>query len=143
VPEAILKILREQSLCVLCTVHQEEPHCSLMSYAVSADCREMYMLTSKDTRKYSNLRRNARVSLLVDTRTGGGSPLDTSMLSISGEYRPFASDSEQTAALSRLLERRPHLQELSEQPAARTIRIILKSFLWFIRLKSTLPHECP
>ncbi len=47
---------------------RNEPHCSLMSYAVNEDCREIYMMTFRSTRKYENLLSNPVVSLLVDNR---------------------------------------------------------------------------
>lgn len=66
--EGMKKLLKSKDTCVLATASGNEPHCSLMSYAVNDDCREIYMMTFRSTRKYENLLSNPVVSLLVDTR---------------------------------------------------------------------------
>ena len=62
------KIVKDKDVCVLATVMDNVPHCSLMSYATDDDCREIYMMTHKQTKKYRNLLQNVKVSLLIDTR---------------------------------------------------------------------------
>ena len=64
----IQELLQANRTCVLATVSEGEPHCSLMSYATDDDCREIYMATHRDTKKYKNLTANPSVSLLIDTR---------------------------------------------------------------------------
>ena len=64
----IQKMISENKVCVMATVAEGAPHCSLMSYATDNECREIYMATLKDTKKYRNLIANPAVSLLIDTR---------------------------------------------------------------------------
>lgn len=64
----IMKILLDNSLCVLSTCKNEIPNASLMQYTCDDDCTKLYMLTLKDSTKYSNIKNNANVSVLVDTR---------------------------------------------------------------------------
>ena len=60
-------ILRKDS-CVLATTDGETPHCSLMAYVTGESGERLYLVTSRDSRKYQNIRRHPRVSLLIDTR---------------------------------------------------------------------------
>ena len=60
-------ILRKDS-CVLATTDGETPHCSLMAYVTGESNERLYLVTSRDSRKYQNIRRHPRVSLLIDTR---------------------------------------------------------------------------
>ena len=66
--EEIEEIIKRNDLCVLSTVADGKPHCSLMSYVTDDDCREFYMITLPATKKYRNLAGNSAVSLLIDTR---------------------------------------------------------------------------
>ena len=60
-------ILRKDS-CVLATTDGETPHCSLMAYVPGDSGRRLYLVTSIASRKYRNILRHPRVSLLIDTR---------------------------------------------------------------------------
>jgi nitroimidazol reductase NimA-like FMN-containing flavoprotein (pyridoxamine 5'-phosphate oxidase superfamily) len=60
-------ILRKDS-CVLATTDGETPHCSLMAYVPGDSGEQLFLVTSSASRKYQNIRRRPRVSLLIDTR---------------------------------------------------------------------------
>ena len=60
-------VLRKDS-CVLATTDGETPHCSLMAYVAGDSGERLFLVTSSDSRKYQNIRRHPRVSLLIDTR---------------------------------------------------------------------------
>ena len=61
-------LVREKNMCVLATVADGRPRCSLMAYATDEACEEIYMVTHRNTQKFKNLMKNAAVSLLVDSR---------------------------------------------------------------------------
>ena len=60
-------ILRKDS-CVLATTDGETPHCSLMAYVPDDSGERLFLITSSASRKYQNIRRHPRVSLMIDTR---------------------------------------------------------------------------
>ena len=60
-------ILRKDS-CVLATTDGETPHCSLMAYVPCDSGERLFLATSSASRKYQNIQRHPRVSLLIDTR---------------------------------------------------------------------------
>jgi general stress protein 26 len=66
--EKMRAIVRGNDLCVLATVSEGRPHCSLMSYISDEEGREIYMISHKQTKKYLNLMENPAISLLIDTR---------------------------------------------------------------------------
>ncbi|MGD9192408.1 MAG: pyridoxamine 5'-phosphate oxidase family protein [Desulfobacterales bacterium] len=45
-----------------------KPHCSLMAYVPGDSGERLFLVTSSASRKYQNIRRHPRVSLLIDTR---------------------------------------------------------------------------
>jgi nitroimidazol reductase NimA-like FMN-containing flavoprotein (pyridoxamine 5'-phosphate oxidase superfamily) len=111
--EAIKELIQSRDVCVLSTVSDGAPHCSLMSYVADDRCREIYMLTLSGTRKYRNLAGNSAVSLLIDNREEGrGGGRNIQALTISGVFREINAPVEAALIRRRLLERHPQLAEL-------------------------------
>jgi len=65
--EKMKNIVRGNDLCVLATVFEGKPHCSLMYYISDEEGHEIYMVSNKQTKKYANLIENPTVSLPIDT----------------------------------------------------------------------------
>lgn len=60
-------ILRKHS-CILATTDGETLHCSLMAYVPCDSGERLFLVTLSASRKFQNIRRHPRVSLLIDTR---------------------------------------------------------------------------
>ena len=129
--ESMKALVREKDICVLATVSNDTPHCSLMAYVADQDCREIYMVTQRHSRKYENLMRNPNVSLLIDTREEHpGSHLpEAKALSVSGTFQRIDDENKRGHVRSRLLERHPHIKELLDHPDAALLCIRVNSFL--------------
>ena len=113
----IQKIISENKVCVLATVSEGVPHCSLMSYATDNQCREIYMATLKDTRKYRNLITNPSVSLLIDTRDAD--PKDkTRALTVTGIFKAIEDDKKILEIKQALLKKHPDLKDFFNNPDA-------------------------
>jgi len=121
-------ILRKDT-CVLATVAEGKPHCSLMSYIVDPECRELYMVTQRQTKKYQNLLANPWVSLLIDTRedTRHSELRQKKALTISGLFQKVKAR-EMKALRAKFIEKHPQLQDLLQDPAAEIFCIRLHSF---------------
>ena len=61
-------LAREKNSCVLATIVDSKPYCSLMAYVTNSACTEIYMVTHRQTQKFQNLVANPAVSLMIDTR---------------------------------------------------------------------------
>ena len=61
-------LAREKNSCVLATIVDRKPYCSLMAYVTNQACTEIYMVTHRQTQKFKNLVADPAVSLLIDTR---------------------------------------------------------------------------
>jgi nitroimidazol reductase NimA-like FMN-containing flavoprotein (pyridoxamine 5'-phosphate oxidase superfamily) len=122
----IQKLIQKNDVCVLATVSEGEPHCSLMSYAAAHDCREIYMITQKETKKYRNLTGNPSVSLLIDTRRTD-SKNRTKALTITGTFLGNIDERRKPAIRARLLEQHPNLKEFIDNPTAEIIVVQVKA----------------
>jgi nitroimidazol reductase NimA-like FMN-containing flavoprotein (pyridoxamine 5'-phosphate oxidase superfamily) len=66
--EEMKALAKEKNSCVLATIVDSKPYCSLMAYATNRSCTKIYMVTHRQTQKFQNLVANPAVSLLIDTR---------------------------------------------------------------------------
>ena len=127
--EKMKRMVGERDTCVLATVSEGTPHCSLMAYVSDADCREIYMVTHRETKKYQNLVNNPLVSLLIDTREGPSEDSETVALTVDGLCRPIKDEAKRTSVTAMLLDRHPHLRVFLDQPNAALLSVEITSFL--------------
>jgi nitroimidazol reductase NimA-like FMN-containing flavoprotein (pyridoxamine 5'-phosphate oxidase superfamily) len=124
-------LVREKDLCVLATVSDDKPHCSLVAYTTNSEGTEIYMVTHKKTRKYRNLIANPWVSLLIDTRDEnmGATHLKTRALTVSGMFEAIQDTARKDHIRVELLEKHPHMTEFVKDPDAEVFSIRIESFL--------------
>jgi nitroimidazol reductase NimA-like FMN-containing flavoprotein (pyridoxamine 5'-phosphate oxidase superfamily) len=129
--EDIKDLVIEKDVCVMATVSGGKPHCSLMSYVVDDQCHEIYMVTQKNTKKYTNMLENPFVSLLIDNREQhvGADRQNAKALTISGTFQEIDDNFKKNAARNRLLERRPHLKVFLDDPGTEIFCVKINSFL--------------
>jgi nitroimidazol reductase NimA-like FMN-containing flavoprotein (pyridoxamine 5'-phosphate oxidase superfamily) len=129
--ERMKALVREKDICVLATVSGGTPHCSLMAYVADDDCREIYMVTHRETNKYKNLKENPAVSLLIDTREErGASPRsEARALTVGGVFQEIDEEDKRASVRARLLERHPNLGAFLDDSDAELLCIRVNSFL--------------
>ena len=127
--EKMKYLVGTKDVCVLATVSEGQPHCSLMSYATDKDCREIYMVTHKKTKKYQNLTGNPAVSLLIDTREEdrGDHRHLAKALTVNGLFETISDPGKRDLVKARLLERHPHLKALADDPDVEFFAVRIKS----------------
>ena len=106
----------------MATVADGAPHCSLMSYATDNECREIYMATLKDTKKYHNLMANPTVSLLIDTRDTDPKG-KTRALTVTGVVQAIENDKKIAEIRNALLKKHPDLKDFFISPDAKIVVI--------------------
>ena len=128
--EAIRNLIKNKDVCVLSTVSGGAPHCSLMSYVTDDTCREFYMITLTDTKKYRNLQGNSAVSFLIDTREEDvdHKRKDILSLTVSGVFKKLHDPSEKKRILQQLLKRHTHLKEFAESGNAEVFAVRAQTF---------------
>ena len=128
--ERMRDMVKKNDLCVLATVSEGKPHCSLMSYVSDERGQEIYMISHKQTKKYVNLMENPTVSLLIDTREEekGEERIYIKALTVSGEYQAIEDPREKDLIRAEFLKRHPHLTDFLNDPWAEMFCIKIKSF---------------
>lgn len=123
------KLVKDKDVCVLATVTDNVPHCSLMSYVADRDCREIYMMTQKGTKKYRNLAANKTVSLLIDSREEdcASDRAKIKALTVSGVFSAITDKAKKKLVRQKLLRKHPQLKPFAEDPDAEVFAVKVKS----------------
>ena len=128
--EEMRAIVKGNDLCVLAIVSEGRPHSSLMSYISDEEGQEVYLVSHKETKKYSNLIENPTVSLLIDTREEekGQRRIYIKALTINGEFQTINDPGKKDLLRSKFLKRHPHLADFLNDSGAELFSIKIKSF---------------
>ncbi|MFC1858954.1 pyridoxamine 5'-phosphate oxidase family protein [Thermodesulfobacteriota bacterium] len=121
-------LVREKNICVLATDAGGLPYCSLMAYVTDESCEEIYMVTDRNTRKYSNLLANTAVSLLIDSRENR--PRNrVQALTVEGSFHKIENDAKRSNVRKMFLKTHPHLTDLIDHADAEIFCIKVAAFL--------------
>ncbi len=128
--EKMKELIKTNDLCVLATVSEGRPHCSLMSYISDEEVHEIYLVSHKKTKKYFNLMENPMVSLLIDTREEekGQRRIHIKALTVSGEFQAINDSVKKGLIREKFLKKHPHLIDFLNDPGAEIFSIKTKSF---------------
>lgn len=127
--DAIKEILNSQSLAVLATNTGSSPYTSLVGFMPSQDLKEIYFATFINTRKYQNISKHSRVSLLIDSRTNRADDFkNSSALTILGDAETVLKGQRDTL-LSLYLDKFSHLQDFISDPQCALVRITVAKYI--------------
>ena len=125
----IRELLLLQRLAVLSTRNAEQPYSNLICFVASDDLKHILFATTRSTRKYANLMREARVALLADNRSND--PADTfRALAVTalGVARELEGDEAEQARRT-YLARHPHLEEFVSSPSTAMLRLDVEKYI--------------
>jgi len=72
--EKLEDLLQSQRFAVIATQGEREPYTNLVAFIHSKDLKQIIFATSKNTKKYDNIVKNSKMSMLIDNR--GNKPDD-------------------------------------------------------------------
>jgi len=129
--ERMKDLIRSQDICVLATACGNRPHCSLMAYVTDKDCREIYMVTHRNTVKFRNATENPSVSLLIDTRAEDRKDRQelARALTVTGLFERIDEPERLEAIRARLLARHAYLRDFAAHSEAEVFAVKIQSFL--------------
>lgn len=126
----IKTLLETQLFGVLATQGQEYPYCSLVSYVVSEDAKNIYFPTIRETQKCRNLLASPRVSLLVNNQTNQVHDLvEAHALTVLGTAMEVGAE-DRTEALARFLKTHPSLKAFVTPPDCALVRIQVAKYIY-------------
>jgi heme iron utilization protein len=141
IPADVKEIVSTQNFAVLSTYGDEYPYTSLIAFAACDDCAGILFLTLRTTHKYAYLKKNPRVSLLVDTQTNDALDLmNARALSVFGEAREVATEKHPLYAPI-FFKRFPQLKEFFHSPACALVYISVHAYRLVARFQEVREYR--
>jgi len=67
IPKDIKELIENENLCAMATCLENKPYLSLMNFTYIENENKIILSSRKNSRKYSNIKRNKNVSLLISS----------------------------------------------------------------------------
>lgn len=121
-------LLNAQRFAVLATHDGDRPHGSVVAFVVADDLRDVVFATTRATRKFANLSKDARVALVVDNLTNQETDIQQAMaVTVSGNAAELGPD-ERARWMARYVQRHPCLQDFVQSPSCALVRIRVEKY---------------
>ena len=147
--QQISDLLSGQNLGVLATSAKGHPYTSLVGFVVTEQLDELLFATHRATRKFGYLQEDARVSLLIDTRSNQSADFREAVaLSAIGTAREVPPK-QRERLLQLFLARHPYLAEFVRSPGCALCLIKVQRYSLVQRFQDVLeldfdaPHSTP
>ena len=126
--QCVEQVLATTGFAVLATESAGTPHTSLIAFTVIGGWRQLLFATYRDTRKYSNLMHNDRVSILVDGRNiGTADDQQGFVVTAVGKARDIGA-LELVAAHQAHLQRHPDLAAFMQSPDCVLLGVAVEAY---------------
>ena len=124
--QKIKKLFEDQRFAVIATQGKNEPYTNLVSFLVRKDLKKIYFPTLKNARKFKNLSRHSRVSILIDNRDNEPVDIEDAMNVTAVGETSVIKDSEIKYVF---LEKHPYLKEFTDSNDCRMIEINVENYI--------------
>jgi len=120
----------EQNLAVVATDMLGLPYTSLVAFVADPDLHYMLFATFRNTRKFENIKRNSRVTLLVDNRQNKTADFSTSIaVTIEGKANIIDHEDNSFAILQeQYAQKHAYLKDFLMSPNCALIRVDVEKY---------------
>jgi nitroimidazol reductase NimA-like FMN-containing flavoprotein (pyridoxamine 5'-phosphate oxidase superfamily) len=126
--KAVKDLLDSQMTGVLGTYGSGGPYCSLVGFSAEEDLRRLYFVTTRATRKYSNLVETGSAALLVDNRGKREDDIhEASAVTATGPVRDLAGADLERAVLIHIA-KNPFLADFTASPSSALLALDVESY---------------
>ncbi len=125
----IRRVFTSQRFAVMATQFEGQPYSNLVAFAEADDLRTLLFVTSRDTRKYSNILSSKKVAVLVDSRTNQASDFHSALaITALGTVEEVAADNKNY--LSRIyLSKHPQLKDFLDKPSNALMKVTVTEYI--------------
>jgi nitroimidazol reductase NimA-like FMN-containing flavoprotein (pyridoxamine 5'-phosphate oxidase superfamily) len=117
-----------QRLAVLATQREGQPYANLIAFAASDDLKKVYFATGRATRKYANIEADARVTVLIDTRSNQDSDFSQAAAVTATGRAKEVVNSERNEVLAVYLAKHPMLEEFVQSPTCALLQVEVQTY---------------
>jgi nitroimidazol reductase NimA-like FMN-containing flavoprotein (pyridoxamine 5'-phosphate oxidase superfamily) len=122
------ELLLSQNLAVLSTHQDGQPYASLVAFVAAEDLKNLFFVTPKTTRKFSNLSADCRVAMLINSSQNQAADFHQALsVTVIGSAEEISGD-EKKRYLQFYLARHPYLQDFAKSPTCALVRVTAQSY---------------
>ncbi|MCJ7484286.1 MAG: pyridoxamine 5'-phosphate oxidase family protein [Thermodesulfovibrionales bacterium] len=128
---------KDQLHAVLATESDGQPYTSMIAYALTPDKKGIVFITPQKTRKYKNILKNNKVSLLIDTRSNTEKDyMSAESLTILGNAKPVRKGGKWSELAGVLILKHPNLNEIIHSPETKLIFVQISRCIHVTRFQT-------
>jgi len=125
----ISQVIASQRLAVLATNEQGQPYSCLVAIAGTADLKYLLFSTSRHTRKYEDITKDRRVSILLDNRANDVSDFNNAVAVTAMGTAGEVMSSDRESLLSIYLEKHPLLKDFAQSEENALICVSVNEYI--------------
>jgi general stress protein 26 len=124
--EKLEKLFKEQRFAVIATQDKNEPYTNLVSFLINDDYKKIYFPTSKKSKKFQNLLKNSKISILIDNR--GNLPIDIKKTIVT-TATGITKETKEKIVINKFLKKHPYLKDFLNSPNCAMIEISIEKYI--------------
>jgi nitroimidazol reductase NimA-like FMN-containing flavoprotein (pyridoxamine 5'-phosphate oxidase superfamily) len=122
-------LLSDQKLAVLSTHHSGQPYASLIAFLGSDDLKNIFFVTPRTTRKFSNLMVDSRVALLINSSLNVDSDFHEAVSVTALGTAKEINGSQKDEILSLYLSKHPYLESFATSPTCALVGVAITRYV--------------
>jgi nitroimidazol reductase NimA-like FMN-containing flavoprotein (pyridoxamine 5'-phosphate oxidase superfamily) len=127
--ELLGELFAAQQLAVLSTLNEGQPYGNLVAFAATDEFRHLIFVTNRNTRKYTNLKGNRKVALLIDSRTNQISDFHKAVAVTAIGTAEEITGNERELLARVYIAKHPHLGEFINRPDSAVMKITVSDYI--------------
>ncbi len=128
ITKTIKDVYREVRFGVLATQGKKSPYTCLIGYILSEDLKKLYFITSNKTRKFTNIKNNNMVSIMIDNRqTAPGKTYLITAITVMGEAQILKRTPPNL--LKKYSQKHPDLTDFARSDNSRMINVNISKYI--------------
>jgi nitroimidazol reductase NimA-like FMN-containing flavoprotein (pyridoxamine 5'-phosphate oxidase superfamily) len=122
-------VLASQRFAVLATQSEGQPYGNLIAFAKANNLGSLLFVTSRNTRKYSNILASKKVAVLIDSRTNQALDLNNAVAITALGTIEEASTADKEYLSGIYLAKQPQLKDFLRQPSNALMKVSVTDYV--------------
>lgn len=126
--EILAQLLKKQKFGVIATQGDSSPYTNLVSFFSSEDLKNIFFTTSRNTKKYENILKNSRISILIDNRDNSESDIKNAIV-VTAIGSAFEQERHLDIHKELFLKKHPYLSDFVDSSDSALINISVDKYI--------------
>ena len=128
--DLIKRVLASQRFAVLATQSEGQPYGNLIAFAEVDNLKSLLFVTSRDTRKYSNILASKKAAVLIDSRTNQALDLNNAVAITALGTIEEANIANKEHLSGIYLSKHPQLKDFLDKPSNALMKVSVTDYIF-------------